>query len=275
MKRAAYWILPFALLTALAPAGLQAQDPGKDKEEEKRREEPDPEIEAKLEKFEDCLKDRKRERDGEAAEIVREIVEEQTKLRLCERDERDVVRSFAKAFAGPVREPDKAVVYLEIAKALGKFGEYGAEVAVTIYGNEQFDDDEWAELRKKLLESIGESESLRHYELLIKEASNAPEDYIKAHAGLALRHYTKAPAKVREEIVKRIIRNYAKIDTQTRTVDPNDAVAARMRQTLRAIQDPWNLMLGELTGEAHRTAPDWVHWYNKNKDTWTRERDRG
>lgn len=246
---------------ALFVLPLRAQDDDKKKEQ-------DPEIEQKLEVFEDAIEDRKFERDQEAVKIIDELLQKQ-KAGLHVKDEKDVVDALASVFRQRPRKPEQPQLYEATVAALGEIGgSRAAQVLKKVAEDKPFDDDEWLAFREKIYEAIGKTKEERQVkDFLVKAATQSPIDGVKRAAGKALRHFEDADLKVRQDIFKDLLTNYGTIYGGAHdNLDPGDAVRQTRAATLKAIADPWNQTLAALSGQSFRTAPEWYEWWNDNKN---------
>jgi hypothetical protein len=241
----------------LFAAWLPAQD------ETPTPKEPDPEIEKKLTTFDQAIDDRKFERDGEAVAIIDELLPKFEGMH--QKDQKAFVKALDSVFKARKRKPDQPALYRASVAALGTVGKDASKILVGVFDKKPFDDEEWRDLQVLILENIGRTKDESQVKFLIDRATRDPDDAIKAAAGKALGYFGESKFKVREEIFKQLVRDYMKIEGDTKTQQPNDDLAATRRRTLQAIADPWNATLGKLTGQELRTAEEWQHWYNKNK----------
>lgn len=260
MKR---WIdRPSLLLAALAllVVPLHAQD---DKEAKK----PDPEVAAKLETFTEAVKkDKKFERDQEAIGIIDELLKIYPDMH--PKDQRDFLRALDSVFTPRHRKPELPSLYKATVFALGEIkGPDAAGILVKYIDRKPFDDKDWLSLQEDMLENIGRCHDEKQIDYLTKKAKQDPTDGIKRAAGKALRHFEDLELPVRKEIFSDLLIYYAKIEGDSKSsLDTGDAVVATAKRTYAAIADPWNQTLAALSGQSFRTAEEWQHWYNKNKN---------
>lgn len=257
-----------ACLALVAP--LAAQD---DKEKEKK---PDPEVAEKLDTLEEAVKDRKGEHDAEAVRIIDELKESYPDLH--ERDQKDVLDGISAILKirGRPRAADQPALYRTAIFALGTIGpndektqRYCPDLLMSAWGKKPFTEDEWLATREDILENIGrcKSPNAKHIDFLVETATRSPIDGMKRGAGKALRHYAEAEGSVRKGIFDKLLVDYATIEGKSKqSIDGSDPVMATATATLKAIRDPWNATLAALSGANHRTAAEWQHWWNENKN---------
>lgn len=248
----------FAIVAAAIPLTAQGEDPAAKKK-------PDPEVAAKLDTFDDAIKDKDFALDTKAIEIIDELTQKWADLHA--KDQGAFLKALDSVFKVRKRTPEQPGLYKSTVFALGTVGgDKASEALVKVYDKKPFDEDEWLNMRADILENIGRTKADKQIDFLVDRATKDPVDPIKAAAGKALRHFAGTDSDVRKDIVKRLLRDYAKIEGDSQSLDGNSAVAATRKRTLAAIADPWNTALKELTGQDIKTAEEWQHWYNKNKD---------
>lgn len=243
--------------TSLAPS-LQAQDPKK---------KPDPEVAEKIEKFEDAATDPRFEHDQEAISLLGELWPKYEEMHT--KNQQALIKALSKVFQGRTRKPDQALIYIECAGALGEIGGKDASrILVKAYEDNDFKDrEDWGTLQDKLLESIGQTKDPKQVKMLLDEAQRSHEDGIKAAAGKALRHFSGAAFKVRKEIVGELVKAYDNVYNGAHKSLNQDPQVDRDKRTLRAIADPWNETLFQLTGDKLSLATEWRSWWNDHKNS--------
>lgn len=231
----------------------------------------DPGLPDRLRELDDMLEDRRMEQDFQAISVIQKLCADPAAHNPKDADR--IVKALGQVFfTGRVRPPDKSVLYREAADALGKFGEDGARYLRKVLEHSRLKGREFAELRAHMLLALGRTQDLRQVEYLLERALRSPDDEVMAAAGEALGHYTDMPLKLRREVVKDLISRLGEWHmkaTAIESTDPNapiDFTPQNARRTLDRIEGKWNATLTALTGERHTSAPDWQHWYNKNKD---------
>jgi hypothetical protein len=231
------------------------------------KKEPDPKVEALLDDLDKAVKDRKFELDKRAVEIIDGLQARYEDLH--PKDQRSFLNSLAKVFRAKKRKPDTpGQLYEATLTCIGTIGGKDASrVLLRVYKSKQFDDREWIKvgMQQVLLENLGRTKDEKMIEILVDVATRDPSDPIKAAAGKALRHFSESKQPVRKDIVKRLLRDYGKIEGEANGLDLNSEIRTTRRRTLAAIADVWNTTLQAMTGQKFRTAEDWQHWYTKNK----------
>ena len=263
-------VCSFGLATT---APLAAQD--------KEEREPDPKVAEKIEQLEECLTDRKGEKDAEAVKIIRELVEGFPKM--VGEDQEDVFKIVSKVFRAR-RKPDQPQLYREAITALGTMGEQAdpddkwgrklrqsaADVLMNVADSRPLTEDGWEATQELAYENVGRTHDDRKQvvnNFLVEKAIKAPYEHVMRAAGKALNHYGDLEGKERKEIFDKLLKRYMEIEGRSRaSVAPGDNDMATARRILQAIQDPWNQTLATMSGANHRTAEDWVKWWNENKN---------
>lgn len=227
----------------------------------------DPNLPARLDELEDMVKDRKMEQDFRAISLIQEIGRNVEKS--SSKDKKKIVKALGDVFTdGKTRAGGKDILYREAADVLAKLGEDGAKELAKAFEHKQFDDN--ISLRAHLLLALGRTEDERQIDLLLDTTTRAPEDELRAAAGEALGHFTKAKLKDKREVVKQIIRTWGSLHSRATQPEPTDPSAPvnfgpqNARQTLRACEGKWVGTLQKLTGTSHTKFPDWQRWLNKN-----------
>jgi len=231
---------------------------------------PDPLLDGQLDILEECLGNRKGEEDPKAIGILSDL-KALADAGMHPSDIKKTAKALRRVFL--VRRPhDDPRLYHAAATVLGSLGEDGAKVLKIAYDDKRRfpNDDDWDGLRSTLLREIGRTQDPRQVDFLLDTALAAPRDLLLATAGEALKHYADAPLKVRQHIVDRMVDRYASLDAESRNMvinrpgEPQDFGPQNAGRILRSIRAPWNRTLAELTGQSFRSAPDWVHWLNKD-----------
>ncbi len=250
--------IAFAILAFLAaPAAAQDEPAKPDK--------PDPAVKEKLDTFEDCLRDRKFERDTEATQIIDELLQRYPELH--EKDQRSFLKALDSVFRARQRKPEQPGLYQATIHALGTIGgEDAAKILVKVFDKKMFEAEEWASLQEDLLENIGRTKDEKQIDFLVKRAVRDPTDSVKRAAGKALRYFEDSDLKTRQDIFKELLINYGQIEGDSKSsLDPNNNLVATRKRTLAAIADPWNVTLSKLSGQNFRTAEEWQKWWNEAK----------
>jgi hypothetical protein len=253
--------MPALFLALIAIPALPAQDDPKEKE-------PDPEVTAQIEKLKDAIKDRKMERDLEARELIDGLLQKYEGLH--EKSQKAFVLALNETWKARPRKPEQLELYKATAFALGTIGgDAASKMLVAATKSKPFTDKEYLAILEDLLENVGRTKDEKQVKTLVDLAARDPEDRVKAASGRALRHFEESSFDVRKDIVKDLLIDYTKIESgANESVNPSDPVQQARKRTLQAIADPWNETLSKLTGETDiRTAQDWQHWWNKNKNT--------
>ena len=216
--------------------------------------------------LEAAIKDRKFAREKEAIDHIDELLGRYDSLH--EKSQRKFVGALKNVYRAKKRKPTNAAIYVATAAALGEVGgSDGFKVLKGAWNNKAFSKrKEWASLQDQLLEAIGKTGDKNALVLLLDEASDAHEDGIKLAAGRALRHFSEHTFKQRKLIVKELIQAFTNIENGARDNLNQDPTVETRKRTLRAIADPWNQTLAEMTGESFRTAAEWRSWWNDYKN---------
>lgn len=230
-----------------------------------------PDLQDQLERFEDLARDRKKQQDKAASEVLDEVNARIDKL--DKRAKRKLARRLGHYLTSPyiVRKPKRSAIYAALTRSLGRIGSPAAKMLIDAFEDPRFTAaeyrKEWLSLRSMMLEQLGRGADLRHgREFLIDVATAHHRAPLQAAAGRALRHYEDVELDTRKEIFKDLVRAYGTIHSKAnRSIDPRDLALARARRRLRTISDPWNQTLQALSGQRLRTAPQWQDFYNEHK----------
>ncbi|MGE3173238.1 MAG: hypothetical protein AB7O97_11490 [Planctomycetota bacterium] len=232
---------------------------------------PDPLLPDQLDQLRDMVKDRKMEQDYQAIELIRRVVGEPAKRHPKDRDR--IVDALGDVFRlGRIRPPDQSQLYEAAADGLAEFGLDASKRLHKALEDERFDDREYRKLRSRMILALGRTADPRYADWLLDEALRSPWNEVMAAAGAALRNYTDLPTRKLRDVVKRLISRFGEIDMEARQLDRTDPAAPidfgpqNARERLEVISGEWNATLQRLTGESLHSAPEWQHWYNKNKD---------
>lgn len=249
--------LATALALSVCALPLTAQDDKK---------KPDPEIEEKLEEFDDAIRDRKFEKDAQAVKLIDELLEKGPDYH--KKDRRDLIKGLGKVFGQRPRKPEQPQLYKATIAALGDLGGHdAASVLQKAYNTKLFDDNDWQPLREELLENIGKTKDTRMIEFLLDNTKQPDNDGLLRAAGRALRHFEGESFKQRREIFEKLQIEYARIESLAkRSVDPGDALRITFERRLTAVRPGWNETLSALTGQKFRTAEEWQKWWNDHKN---------
>jgi hypothetical protein len=264
---------PFALsipplLVCLAGlASLPAQPPAPAAGKKDR----DPAVEKDLKELNDAVMDRKTARDDAAGAIIDKLL---AKVKAAPPD--DMAPKDKDAFLVVLRdiytktkprEPEKRLIYEQAAFACEYLGASGAKVLKDAYAEDRFSKRDWLEQRASFLRHIGKTKDEKMIEFLTEIAVRSTDDPLLKAAGEALGNYEGIPLAKRKPIVKEMIKKLNEVhNSADKSVDPGDMQAKASRDTRSAILNPWNETLGKLTHQQIQTAPEWNHWYNKNKE---------
>ena len=131
-----------ALLAFGAAAAAQDPDPKA----------PDPEIPAKVDQLEDCVKDRKLERDAEGVTVIDTLMQK-IQAGVNEKDQKEITDALGDVLnKGKVRPPQDTGLYVAAIKALAYCGEDGADILAKAYEGKRFKHHkDWVPLRVELL----------------------------------------------------------------------------------------------------------------------------
>lgn len=251
------------LLSSLMVGSVLAQAPSaKDR---------DPAVEKQLKELSEAIMDKKAARDGDATKIIDELL---TKAQapapneMSPKDKEAFVKGLDEIFTrAKPRELEKKVIYDTATLALQHLPG-GSKVLQKAFHEERFSKKEWLDTRAKIINALGKTKDESMVEFLVKLVVRDTNDPILKAAGEALGNYDGAPGKVKKEIAEKMIKRLNSVSNQAdASVDPNDAQAKASRDTRAVILDPWCETLGKLTRQQFRTAREWEHWYNKNKDS--------
>lgn len=249
-KRLTSLLLVFAVASDVLPAQSKSRDP---------------KVKESLERFLDAIRAKDFAQDNEAVRIIDELLPQYEGMH--PRDQADFMKALTRVFSGKKREPGEPILYKATITALGTLGEDAGKLLVKIYQRSPFDKErDWVAMRETILASIGRTRDEKQAEFLLERALRDHNDRIKAAAGKALGEYEDSDYDLRKDLVKQLIRNYGKIEGDSRSPQINEINVIVRRQTLQTIADPWNTALSRLTTVSFRTAEEWQHWYNKNKD---------
>lgn len=234
-------------------------------ESEKPTAKPDPEIAKKVKQLGEASRDPKFARDEEAKNLIDELL--QVYPTLHEKDQAAFRDALGDVFGGKKRKLDNPGLYRAAAYALGTIGgPEASKILVGVLGAEPYESRDWLSFQEDLYENIGRTKDEKQVTLLVKAATQKPEDQVKRAAGKALRHFEDLPLAKRREIFKDLLTNYGEIESQaSANVDPSDANVATRKRTLAAIRDAWNGTLSAMSGGNCGTSMEWYKWYSDNK----------
>ena len=226
--------------------------------------------------------DRRMKFDAKVIGIIEELKVTHS-LGMHERDERMVITAVARVFVqGRLRDPKHTHIYVAAAEFLADCGQSGARRLLSVYESSRIRGREYADLRAEILVNLGKTKEPVLIELILKESRISPDNEVLAAAGEALGYYTDAPLKTRREIVKKLLITYGSVDDNLRTVrfvQSREAMISvnltreNARETMRAIQAPWNRTLSQLTGRNYSQFPEWFRW-QKDNPNWKRPDDK-
>ena len=249
------WFSLFVLVT-LTPA----QDPAV-KEQDK-------EIAEKIDALKDVVLDRKTERDDEGVKLIDEL---NMKLQgeVHPKDRTAIVKALEDVFfKGKLRQPDRTVLYIGAAAALGSCGEDGAKVLKKAYENKRFPDKkDWVPLREQLLKYLGRTKDESMVKFLCNEARRQPEAALQAAAGEALGNFEESKEAIRKEIVGDLLIRWGELAELASQMGSSNVQAQNAQDRLAALTDKWNTALSRLTGQSFTSFRDWQDWHNKNRGT--------
>ncbi|MCA8953821.1 MAG: hypothetical protein KDE27_30190 [Planctomycetes bacterium] len=246
-----------ALLAFGAAAAAQDPDPKA----------PDPEIPAKVDQLEDCVKDRKLERDAEGVTVIDTLMQK-IQAGVNEKDQKEITDALGDVLnKGKVRPPQDTGLYVAAIKALAYCGEDGADILAKAYEGKRFKHHkDWVPLRVELLRSVGKTKDESQIKMLVDEARRSPEPALMAAAGEALGNFEDAPEKVRKEVVDDLIKRWGELDQLASQLGSGNIQAANARSILAATSDKWNNTLAKLTRQNFQKFVDWQKWNNKNRN---------
>lgn len=260
-------VLALALFAALAPAQGKTDDAAKKGAD----------LPSRIKAFQEAIFDKKLAKDEDAIQMIDAFVKDATaESPAMAAKEKDAVAAAIGDvfFKAKQREKERSGIYTAAAAGLGQLGPSGAKVLVRAFEDPKFRKKEWVDLRASLLREVGKTKDDAQVRFLVERATRDKDDEVLKAAGEALGNYAGAKLPVRREIAKELINKYNEIHNGANAnVDPNDPMVKARRDSLAAITDPWNTTLAKLTGQNDlRQAPEWLRWWNKNKDeNWDRK----
>lgn len=254
-----HFTLTASLLLFACAATLPAQeDPPKEQ---------DKEIPAKIDQLEECVTDRKLERDQEGLKVIDDLYRK-LEAGVHPKDRTLIAKALGDVFfKGKLREADATQLYFGAAAALGECGEEGAKELKKAYDKKRFPDKkEWVPLREQLLKYLGRTKDVSMVKFLLEEARRQPEPALQAAAGEALGNFDEAKESIRKEIVGDLLIRYGELAELASQLGSSNIEAQNAQDRLAALQDKWNSTLSKLTGQNFTKFGDWQTWYNKHKN---------
>lgn len=253
------------LLFGLCATALPAQTPAAAKRDR------DPEVVKLLKDLNEAIMDKKMARDSAAQNLIDKLLtaaQAEAPKDMVPKDKDALVAGLSDVyFKALQRKPEQKAIYETVAFALGKLGAPGAKVLKAAYTDERFKDRDWVDLRAKFLDFIGRTKDESMIQFLVERAVRESFDPLLKAAGGALGNFDGSSGKVRKDICKELIKKFNEVhNSADKSVDAGDAQAKASRDTRAAILDSWNETLGKLTKQSFNKAPEWLHWWNKNKD---------
>lgn len=231
----------------------------------------DPTLPDRLKELRSMVVQPKMEEDFRAVDLIQTLTKDTDKRNPKDLDL--IVKALGDVFrTGKVRPADRAHLYDEAAKQLGKLGADGARELVKAVTDNRFKARDYSPVRAKLLTEIGHTKDEKQVDFLLEQALRSPDNDVMGVAGEALGNFTSLEIKHRREVVKQLVSRYGEWHgkaTQPESSDPKapvDFSPQNARETLNRIQGRWNSALSALTGQAFTSAPDWQRWINKNRD---------
>ena len=232
----------------------------------------DPRIPEKIDRLRDAFKDRRMQRDAEAAEVLTELAAD-VERGLHPADAKRVLRSTTRVLTrGKLRPSNATLIYEKTIVVLSKLGPNGAKVLRAAYDKKRFPrKPEWVAMRARLVAGVGETGDEKSVDFLISRARGAYEPEVLAAAGRALVHFKDADLKTRKTIVKTLATKLSSLEAESvRPVslspgEQPDFGPQNAREMLEAIEGPWLSTLSKLTGQSLPDGSAWQKWYNKNK----------
>ena len=82
----------------------------------------------------------------------------------------------------------------------------------------------------------------------------------------AVRRFREAPAKVRKQLVERLVRDYTELDRRFEAKRESDRPDPGLELAFNSLEVPFLQALQELTGESCRSAPDWREWWEEHRN---------
>lgn len=257
---AKYRLLPMSWLLVVVAAAAVAQEPAVDAN-----------LPAQIKQLRTFVKNPKMEDDLRALDAIELMVAAPDK-----RNPRDLDRiadAIGEVFElGKLRSPEHTRLYEHAAKALATLGTRGAKPLRAAIEHARFKDRDYARLRARLVEALGETKDEAQAEFLLDLALRSPDNPVLAAAGQALGNFTALPTAKLRDVVKRLVSRYGEWTMQASAMessDPNapiDLAPQNARETLVHVRTKWNTALGQLTGQSFQDAAEWQRWLNKNKD---------
>lgn len=257
-------LVPLALLglwTSFAPAQVGAA----------AKKDRDPEVVKLLKDLNDAVMDKKSARDEAAINLIDKLLtaaQAEGANEMLPKDKEAFVAALGDIFfKAKAREAEHKAIYETTSLALGRLGPAGGKILQRAFDDDKFSKKEWLELRGKFLQQMGRTKDEAVIPFLVQRVVRDTNDPILKAAGEALGNFDATQGKVRRDICKEMIKRLNEVHNQAdKGVDPGDAQAKASRDTRAAILNPWNETLGKLTKQNFRAAPEWLHWWNKNKD---------
>lgn len=220
----------------------------------------------RLDAFRDVVRDPKLSRDAEGVRMVDQLVAEHETLE--PRQQRALLEEFRKVFLGKKRKPKDPELYRAVVFGLGRIGgRHAAQVLAGLIDTSPWEDRDRLALVEDIFENLGRTHEESQVELLMKKATRDHQPEIQRAAGKALRHFADLPLRKRQEMFRDLLRAYEEIESRSKSGGGGgNSGAATARERLAMIRGAWNATLSDFSGASCRTAADWNHWWNDNKE---------
>ena len=183
------------------------------------------------------------------------------------KQQEDLVDATWMAFNAKTRKRDRPPENVELwrtaAVVLGQMGPGGAEKLWDAFEDKRFNKD--VEFRAHIVKQVGSTRDWDQWKELV-DLLDYKDELVIAAAGEALAKFRDAPADVRQDSVKVLVKRLESY--QNAALSGEDDTARRIYRTVR---DPMTRALTALTGQSFRDPLDWTKWWNNvgsKKDFW-------
>ncbi|RMH02116.1 MAG: HEAT repeat domain-containing protein [Planctomycetota bacterium] len=161
------------------------------------------------------------------------------------------------------RPPENVDLWRTAAVVLGRMGEEGAKYLWEAFEDKRFTKD--VEFRAHIVRQIGSTRDWDQWKELV-DLLDYKDELVIAAAAESLARFGEAPAKIRQESTKYLVKRLESY--QNAALDGEDTTARRVYRTVR---EPMTRALSALTGQSFRDPLDWTKWWNnvgQKKDYW-------